>query len=201
MELVMITKKSCCATVVAAMACSAAMGCATQSDAFRRMSATDHENAANTLQADPDSAQAHLTAAKRLRDEERFACANVPDTDRSQGPFANPDRIETVQDRDPVFPKATATVGIAVYVRAEPGLTEQWLGREVACHLAHLAVVGHADDRGSSLSLDTVHVSVTSTPLGFRVTMTSRDRDAMHALVEKGNAIAESGSVRIARGD
>lgn len=197
----MISKRSLGTTIIAAIACSTATGCATQSDAFRRMSATDHENAANTLQTDPDTAQAHLSAAKRLRDEERFACANVSDADRSLGPFARPDRIETVQDRDPVFPKATATVGIAVYVRAEPGLTEQWLGREVACHLAHLAVVGHADDRGSSLSLDTVQVTVSSTPLGFRVTMTSRDRDAMHALVEKGNAIAESGSVRIARGD
>jgi hypothetical protein len=169
----------------------ATTGCASQSDAFRHMTAADHESAARR---DPTEAQEHLAAAAQLRQEEQVACYGVPDTDRLQDPFAHPDRvasIEVVQDRGE-FPKAPLKpVGVAVEVRAEPGLTQQWLGRLVACHMAHVAVVGQ-DANPSLLSVPSAQVSVSSTSVGFRVTVTSRDRDIARALVGKGQELADA---------
>src|SRR5580692_8662110 len=86
----------------------------------------------------------HREAAQRLRDRERFACAEVPDAERDLGPFARRDRIMDVQAvQDRVFPKAPPRLfGVSVVLRATPGVTEPWLGRVIECHLAHYAVVG-----------------------------------------------------------
>jgi hypothetical protein len=196
----MIGPKSVSGTLALAMASMVAAGCATtQSASFRHMSAADHEAAARTT-PEPDAAQEHLAAARKLRDEEQFACVNVPDAERQQGPLANPDRIagvEIVKDKDPVYPKAPErAAGIAVYVRAEPGLTEQWLGRVLECHLAHVAVVGAAGS--SPLAVEDAKVSVSSTPAGFRVTITSKDSDTVRALVQKGQILAGNSSLKLA---
>jgi len=181
--------------MVVVVASLAAIGCASQSTAFRQMSAADHESAARLAQGDAALAQSHLEAAKRLRDAEQVACYGVPDADRVQGPFAHPDRvtgIEIVRDRG-VFPKGPLEpVGVAVDLRAEPGMTQQWLGRVVACHVAHVAVEG-ADAQPSPLSVANTQVSVTSTAVGFRVTVKamSHDRDVAYSLVNKGQELAD----------
>jgi hypothetical protein len=175
------------------MASMAVAGCASQSAAFRQMSAADHENAARAAQGDPAQAQEHLDAAKRLREQEQAACYGVPDADRLQGPFARPEQItgiEVVRDRG-AFPKGPlVNVGVAVSLRGEPGVTQQWLGRVVACHTAHVAVVG-PDPRPSPLSVANTQVSVSPTSVGFRVTVTSRDVDIARAVVDKGQQLAE----------
>jgi len=179
---------------IAMMTSIAAIGCASQSAAFRQMSAADHESAARAAQIDPARAQEHLDAAKRLREDEQAACYQVPEASRVQGPFAHPDQItgiEVLRDRG-TFPKGPLVpVGVAVDLRAQPGLTQQWLGRIVACHLAHVAVAG-GDPKPSPLSVANTQVSVSSTSVGFRVTVTSRDRDVVHSVVEKGQELAES---------
>ncbi len=54
--------------------------------------------------------------------DEARVCAEVPDADRDQGPFARRDRIVSVSEvREKVYPKAPPQlVGAAVYVRATP---------------------------------------------------------------------------------
>jgi len=181
----------CGATVL--VASIAATGCASQSAAFRQMSAADHENAARLSQG--DESQEHLAAAKRLRDQEQVACYGVPDSDRIQGPFAHPDRItgvEVLRDRG-VFPKGPLEpVGVAVDLRADPGMTQQWLGRLVACHMAHVAVVG-PDPQPSPLSVANTQVSVSSTAVGFRVIVMAprHDRDVARSVVDKGQELAD----------
>jgi hypothetical protein len=181
----------------ALMASIVATGCASQSAAFRQMSAADHESAARVSQGDPGLAQEHLEAAKRLRDEEQVACEGVPDADRVQGPFAACDRItgvEVLRDRG-VFPKGPLEpVGVAVNLRAEAGMTQQWLGRVVACHKAHVAVAG-PDARPSPLSVAATQVSISSTGVGFRVSVlptTSHDREVAHLVVDKGQELESS---------
>jgi hypothetical protein len=190
-EEAMITVNGFVGGAIVLCASVAAMGCASQSDAFRQMSAVDHESAARS---DPAQAQQHLEAATQLRQEEQSACYGIPDSDRVQGPFARPDRIaaiEVVRDRGE-FPKAPLKpVGVAVDVRAEPGMTQQWLGRLVACHMAHVAVAGQ-DPRPSLLSVANARVAVSSTSVGFRVTVTSSDSDVARALVGKGQELADS---------
>jgi len=192
----MVAVKSFVGCAIAMTASMVGFGCTSQTGAFRQMSAADHEGAARAAQGDPAEAQQHLEAAKRLRDEEQVACYGVPDADRMQGPFAHPDRItgiEIVRDRG-VYPKGQLEpVGVAIDLRAEPGMTEQWLGRVVACHIAHVAVVGQ-DSQPALLSVAKTRVSISSTPVGFRVTVrsTSQDRDVARSVVEKGQELAES---------
>jgi hypothetical protein len=174
----------------------AAVGCASQSDAFRQMSAADHERAASSS-ADTALAQEHLEAAKRLRNEERAACEGVPDADRVGGPFAQPQRVTNVEVvRDRVrFPKGfLEPVGVAVYMKAEPGMTQQWLGRIVACHVAYVAASGQGERR-SPLSVANTQVAVTPTSVGFRITVTSKDSDTARSVVDKGEELAANAQV------
>lgn len=187
----MNTKKSLVGTV-AVLASFAVAGCAAQSTAFRQLSAADHESAARSTQ-DTALAEEHLDAAKQLRSEEQLACDGVPETERVNGPFSQPDRItsvEVLRDRV-VFQKGfPQPVGVAVYLKAEPGVTEQWLGRVVECHRAHLAVVGRGV-RASPLSVANAQVAVSATAIGFRVTVTSKDTDTARSVVDKGRELAE----------
>jgi hypothetical protein len=177
---------------VAIVFSAAATGCASQSAAFNAMSATDHERAARATQGDESLAREHLDAANRLRNEEVAACDGVPDSDRSNGPFArygSVTDVEVVRDHG-VFPKGPLEpVGVSVYMRAEPAMTAQWLGRVIACHSAHLAVVG-AGDRPSPLAIQDAQVAVSTTFDGFRVTVTSKNPDIARAVVDKGRELA-----------
>jgi hypothetical protein len=182
-----------------ALACAGAAGCAAQSTAFREMSAADHEAAARTT-TDSNLAREHVDAATRLRDEERTACYGISDADRDMGPFAREAAVtgvEVVRDRG-VFPKGPLEpVGVSVYVRADSGMTQQWLGRIVACHMAHVAVSGR-ETRPSPLAVPNADVSVSSTQVGFRVTITSHDRDAARSVVDRGRELAEASPATIA---
>ncbi|HLK35799.1 MAG TPA: hypothetical protein VKU41_03530, partial [Polyangiaceae bacterium] len=120
---------------------SASQACATQGDAFRHMSAEAHEQVANQATSGGDlgaTPNDHLMAAARLRAAELSACAGVPESDRDEGPLARRNQIEDVETlHDRIHTKAMLQPsGVAVYLRATPGLTEQWLGRVLLCHLA-----------------------------------------------------------------
>jgi hypothetical protein len=190
----MIAKKTVTWATLACAVSMAAAGCASESAAFRQMSAVDHESAARTAQNDATLAREHLDAAARLRADEQAACEGVPDADRLGDPFAQPGRVSdvaVVRDRGP-FPKGPEqAVGVAVTLRAEPGLTEQWLGRVIACHRAYLAVVGPTT-RTSPLAVPDTHVAVSTTYGGFRVTVTSKDAVAARAVVGRGQMLALS---------
>ncbi len=177
------------------------LGCATtETAAFRQMSAADHDRVASAAPADPQTASEHLSAARQLRDAERLACADIPAADRDAGPFANKDRIENVQVlRDRTWAKGMMQpVGVAVYLRAEPGLTEQWLSRELECHLAHLAVVGRTAYDRSPLAQYGTKVTVASTATGFRVTITSPDIDTARSVIARGESLVGEATTNIA---
>src|ERR1700722_2108257 len=190
-ERVMIARKNVGVALAVALVSTAVAGCASQSAAFRQMTATDHEAAARTT-TDSSLAEEHVEAARKLRDQERAECYGVSDTDRDLGPFARTDAVtgvEVVRDHG-VFPKgALQPVGVSVYLRAESGMTQQWLGRVVACHMAHVAVVGQ-EPRQTPITVPNADVTVSSTPVGFRVTITSKDGDAARSVVERGRQLA-----------
>jgi hypothetical protein len=198
----MFATKNVCRLVPVAAASALAFGCATtQATAFRHMSAAEHDTASRTLQSDAASAEEHTTAAKKLRDAEQAACIGVPDAERLQGPLAHPERItsETVV-RERLFPKGMLQpVGITIYFRAEPGMTEQWLGRITECNLAHYAVLGWPESDRSPLSVPDATVTVSSTGDGFRVSLTSKDSDVARFLMSKGQGLVARSSVQVAR--
>jgi hypothetical protein len=123
---------------------------------------------------------------------EQAACAEVPDADRDQGPFARRDRIVRVEELQERANTKVAPhpVGAAVYVRAAPGMTEQWLGRVIECHLAHRATLGGlAADRDSSPFAEDSRVSVSSTPTAFRVAITSSDLDTARSVIARAERL------------
>jgi hypothetical protein len=186
------TRLGLAASLVAA-ACSP-----TQTAAFRGMTAVDHEREAATLSPGDDASPSeHLAAAKGLRDAEQVACAEVPESDRNKGPFARRDRILYVEEvRDRVTPKGPSqTFGVAVYLRATPGITEQWLDRVVECHRAHFAVVGvGATESPDPLLARDARVTVASTRDGFCIQITSREVDVGRTVLQQGRTLSANAS-------
>ena len=128
--------------------------------------------------------------AATAAEHERAACAEVPDAERDAGPFARKDRIIGVEPlHEAVSPKAPAPVaGVAVYVRASPGMTEQWLGRVIECHVAHGAALTASSD--DPLLVRDARIAVSTTPTAFRVAITSNDQWSARRIVAGGDALA-----------
>ncbi len=188
----MITTRSLAQAFAIAVTLTGA-GCATQTSAFRHMSAEEHERV-GAAGGDAADATDHLAIAQDLRRAEQAACFEVPDAERDAGPFGHRDRIEGVQVvRERLFPKAPEQpVGVAVTLRAAPGLTEQWIGRVIQCHLAHKAVVGaRVAEETCPLSVDDARVDLSSTHSGFRVTITSKDPAAARALIQRCSTLTD----------
>jgi hypothetical protein len=189
----MIIARSFGTAITIAIASLLGAGCATQTAAFRHMSAEDHERV-GAAGGDAADAADHLTAAKDLRRAEEAACFEVPDAERDAGPFARRERIATVEVvRDRLFPKMPEQpVGVAVTIRAAPGLTEQWVGRVIQCHLAHRAVVGaRLAEQACPLSADGTRVDLSATHTGFRVTITSKDAAVARSVIARCSALAD----------
>jgi len=169
-------------------------GCATtQAAGFRAMTAAEHETA-GSAGGSADDAAAHLAAAKGLRRAERIACLEVPDVQRDAGPLARKDEItgvEALQER-PNTKAAPRPVGVAGYLRATPGMTEQWIGRVIECHLAHRAVVGtRVAEQACPLSAEEARIDVSSTDTGFRVSITSKDVTVARSLIDGCHALVD----------
>jgi hypothetical protein len=125
-------------------------------------------------------------------DRERAACAEISDSDRDGGPFARRDRVVRVEPLlQTVSPKAPAPpAGVAIYLRATPGVTEQWVGRLVECHVAHhvaLAATGGGDD---PLAVEDARVAVSSTATEFRVAITSPNVERARRILRAGSALS-----------
>ncbi|MCL2448253.1 MAG: hypothetical protein FWD17_04850 [Polyangiaceae bacterium] len=172
----------------------AGSACAGQSDAFHRVSPMDHERIAQSDRGPTTDAtpEATMLAAQRLRADEASACAEVPVEDRDLGPLASRSRIAGVEDlSEHVHPKELAQpVGAAIVVRATPGLTAEWLGRLISCHMAHHAVVGNGiADAASPLFVSDARIAVSSTGDGFRISITANDVDAARQIIERAHAM------------
>jgi hypothetical protein len=187
--------------LTALVMCLAATACVpTQSAAFRQMTAADHERAAQSAQdTTGGTAAEHLGAAQGLRVAEQNACSEVPESERDLVAFLRRGRIVSVDEvRDDVVPKPLAPrqpLGIVVSIRATPGVTEQWIGRVIQCHVAHHAVVGtSAPQMASPLPTNGVNISVSSTGVGFRVSITSPNIDIARRLVQEGRRLMANAS-------
>jgi hypothetical protein len=176
-----------------------APACASQSAAFVHMSATEHEAAAHTV-TDPALATEHEQAAQTLRTQEASLCYGVPDADRERGPLAQTNEVMSIRvlkDRHLFAKGPLVPIGVAIDLRAERGETEQWLGRVVACHVAHAAVVGRNRYDGP-LEVPDAQASVSATGIGFRVTITSKDLDVARSVVSRSNDLALASSAPVA---
>ncbi|MGD0674906.1 MAG: hypothetical protein ABSC94_05770 [Polyangiaceae bacterium] len=179
----------------ALVAATASQACASQSDSFRRLSAEAHEQAVDAAPGDLGAtADDHRTEARRLRSIEQAACADVPEADRDEGPLSPRTHIVALELlRERPYPKEMLQLaGVAMYLRAAPGQTEQWLDRVLECHLAHHAVVGaRMPNRASPLFVDDVRIALSSTGDGFRIAITTHDEAAAREVVQRAKSLVE----------
>jgi hypothetical protein len=191
----MIIAGSVCRAIRIAVASLVTAGCATtQTAAFHRMTAEDHERAGSVGARDAEDALAHMAAAHDLRRAEQAACFEVPDAERDAGPFARREQIAGVEVlRERANTKAAVQpVGVAIYLRTAPGMTEQWIGRVIECHLAHQAVVGtRLAEQACPLSVEDARIGLSSTPTGFRVSITSKDVTVARSLIDRCHALVD----------
>jgi hypothetical protein len=139
----------------------------------------------------------HRAAAQVLRDAEARACAGIPDEDRDVSPFYHREDITSVSELKSTTARGKAqiesTAGARAVFRAVPGLTAEWLQREVDCHLARAAAVGHEmpEMEYCPLVLKGVLAKVSSTGDGFAIDVTSADVEVAKEATRRMEAAAK----------
>lgn len=137
---------------------------------------TPREHAAQAAKLRRQAAK-HRAASQVLRDAEASACAGISSEDRDVSPFAHTEDIVSIVPLvEPLRRGKLMTqrnTGVMVTFRALPGLTAEWLQREVDCHLARNAALGHDVPEMDYCPLVPRGASarVTSTANGFAVSV------------------------------
>jgi hypothetical protein len=92
---------------------------------------------------------------------------------------------------EPIPPKNLMRhlAGAKVYILASPGLTREWLGHLLECHIARVS--GSASQRPDPLAVPKARVEVFSTTNGFLVTIASRDLDDAERILVASEALGK----------
>ena len=146
---------------------------------------------AQQADAHRNAAAEHRAASQALRDAEERACAGIPEADRDMSPFEHRADIASVA---PLSAKPeTKTLGAVVTLRAVPGLTAEWLERDVKCHLARNAALGHVVPEMPDCPLVPrgVEASVTASASGFAVTIRAEDEATARDVLRRAEALAK----------
>jgi len=101
------------------------------------------------------------------------ACTDVPAQELSRSPLEARQvlAVNAVREPFPLKGRRAALLGATVYILASPGLTKEWLGHLIECHVARGAQPSPvADPLTGSPTVDVV-----STGNGFAVSITSKD--------------------------
>ena len=127
--------------------------------------------------------------------KDKMACVGVPELESSGAPLLNPTDIRAVQEIKPDTPVSeTETVvprgGSRILLRAQPGMTAEWLQRIADCHTAKVAVTSPLALTSSPLDIKGVLVSVQSMGNGFAVDITSPDVKVSKEIQTRSQAIA-----------
>jgi hypothetical protein len=99
---------------------------------------------------------------------------DVPDRELQRSPLD--DRrvlaVQPVREPFPLKGRQAALLGATVYILASPGLTKEWLGHLIECHVARGTPLSPSAD---PLLTGWPTIDVVSTGNGFAVSITSKD--------------------------
>lgn len=120
----------------------------------------------------------HRAASASLREAEGRACTGISQSNRDMSPFEHVDDITNVAPlMEPTGDESGGQrmVGATVTFRAVPGMTAEWVQREVNCHIARNASLGNVVPEMPNCPLvpKSVQARVTSTGNGFAVSIRS----------------------------
>jgi hypothetical protein len=140
------------------------------------------------------AAAAHRAAAATLRDAEAQACVGIEAADRDISPFEHrADIVSVTPITEPVGGGASApqVVGARVVFRAVAGMTPQWLQREVDCHLARNAALGHDVPEMDDCPLVPRGASAQVMPVsdGLAVEIRGDDASSIRQIVDRANGL------------
>jgi hypothetical protein len=124
--------------------------------------------------------------------EERAAaaCEGVADDESRKGLFPYREDIERVEPyKVEVSSKEPARLaGATLYLRAEPGVTAEWLERVLACHLSHR--IPCPDGDRCPLEVGPLRVDARSAGPTFVVDVRARDPEAARETLRRARALA-----------
>jgi hypothetical protein len=132
--------------------------------------------------------------AQAAPQRDTMACVGVPEIAVDGSPLTNRDDIRAVQEIKPDSPVSeTETVvpraGARILLRAQPGMTAEWLQRIAECHMAKVSVSSPTTLTSSPLDVKGALVSVQSTGNGFAVDITSPDVKIGREILERARAL------------
>lgn len=142
-------------------------------------------------------ASEHRAASKALRDTEVSACAGVNETDRDISPF---EHREDIVGADELHGRQTSSKqagtpgplqGASITIRAVPGLTKEYLQRQISCHLARNATMGYSmpEMAWCPLSVKGASATVESAGGGFRVDVTGDSKESIDEIVRRAKTL------------
>lgn len=144
------------------------------------------------VDAHRDAAAKHRAASAALQAAESQACVGISEDDRALSPFDHAEDIASVEPFVMQVPTGKSTsyhrdVGAVVTFRAVPGLTAEWLQREIDCHLARNAALGHVVPEMPDCPLVPrgVEAHVRSTGTGFAVELRSDDTETAREILAR----------------
>jgi len=158
-----------------------------------RANPTDKHSA--DAQKHRELAAKHRAAGEVLKQAEAQACAGIDEEDRDVSPFYHREDIASVSPAEEQIKggkgTTTRTSGARIVFRAVPGLTAEWLQREVDCHIARAAAMGHSmpDMEYCPLALKGVKAAVSSAGNGFAVEVTSADAQTVDEILKRARAL------------
>jgi hypothetical protein len=126
------------------------------------------------------------------------ACAGIDEDDRDMSPFYHREDIASVSAAEETITagkgSSTRKSGARIVFRAVPGLTAEWLQREVDCHIARSAALGHSMPEMAycPLVMKDVKAKVSSTGDGFAVEVTSADPKMVEEILRRAQALQGS---------
>jgi hypothetical protein len=138
----------------------------------------------------------HRAASAALAQAEASACVGIDDEDRDMSPFYHREDISSVKPLEVYGPgsgkqRTIKTTGATIVFRAVPGLTAEWLQREVDCHIARASSMGHNMTEMSycPLMLKGVTAKVSSAGNGFAVEVSSDDSATAKEILRRAQAL------------
>jgi hypothetical protein len=140
----------------------------------------------------------HRAASQALRDAETWACVGISPNDRDMSPFNHREDITSVQ---PAYVHISGKqprdqlVGATVTFRAVPGMTAEWLQREVDCHIGRNNALGNDVPEMPYCPLVPKGITgtVSSTGNGFAVRIESQDSNTAKEVLRRAQGLGNPG--------
>ena len=122
---------------------------------------------------------------------ERSACEGVPEDESRAGLFKYQSAVERV---DPLFADSNGKVppniaGARIYLHAVPGLTPEWLGRVLECHLSH--PVPCPSNEACPLEVGPMRLDVRSTGNGYVVNAQAKGPESAAEVLRRARKLRD----------